>query len=76
MTRSALIEQLVNTSGDMSVGHEERRSNTACSKGCSDIPIFGGDCEEYEDWYKDLLELRVLPVRKIPHPLEQFGPRS
>ena len=49
MTRLALIEQLVNTSGAMSVGHEERRSNTACSKGCSDIPIFGGDCEEYED---------------------------
>ena len=41
MTRSALISQLVNTSGAMSVGRETRRSNIACSKGCSDIPIFG-----------------------------------
>ena len=44
-----LVEQLVNTSGALSEGRETRRSNIACSKGCSDIPMFGGECEEYED---------------------------
>ena len=40
LTRLALIEQLVNASGAVSEGRESRGSNTACSKGCSDIPIF------------------------------------
>ena len=40
LTRLALIEQLVNASGALSEGRESRGSNTACSKGCSDIPIF------------------------------------
>ena len=44
-----LVEQLVNTSGALSEGRETRRSNIACSKCCSDIPMFGGECEEYED---------------------------
>ena len=49
LTRLALIEQLVNTSGTLSEGRETRRSNTAWSKGCRDIPVFGGEYEEYED---------------------------
>ena len=44
-----LVEQLVNTSGVLSEGRETRRSNIACSKG-SDIPMFGGEGEEYKDW--------------------------
>ena len=50
LTRLALIEQLVNTSGNLSEGRETRRSNVAWSTGCSDIPILGGEYEEYEDW--------------------------
>ena len=50
MTRVVFIEQLVNTSGLLSEGPEARRSNIAWSKGCSDIPIFGGEYEEYEAW--------------------------
>ena len=49
LTRLALIEQLVNTSGNLSEGRETRRSNVAWSTGCSDIPILGGEYEEYED---------------------------
>ena len=37
-----LVDKLVNTSGALSEGRETRRSNIACSKGCSDIPMFGG----------------------------------
>ena len=40
LIRLALIEQLVNASGAVSEGRESRGSNTDCSKGCSDIPIF------------------------------------
>ena len=40
LTRVALIEQLVNTSGALSDGRETRRSNIAGLKGCSDIPFF------------------------------------
>ena len=40
VTRLALIGQLVNTCGALSEGRETRRSNTASSKGCSDIPMF------------------------------------
>ena len=70
-----LVEQLVNTSKALSEGRETRRSNTACSKGCSDIPMFGGECEEYEDWqYKVriFLELSVLSIRNIPHVSENL----
>ena len=49
LTRLALIEQLVNTSGTLSDGRETRRSTIAWSKGCSDPPIFGGEYEEYVD---------------------------
>ena len=64
-----LVDQLVNTSGALSEG---------CSKGCSDIPMFGGECEEYEDWqYKVriFLELSVPPVRNIPHVFGELTPR-
>ena len=44
LTRLALIEQLVDTSGALSEGRETRRSNIACWKGCSDIPIFLAQC--------------------------------
>ena len=50
LTRLALIEQLVNTSGVLSEGRETRRSNLARSNGCSDIPILGGEYEEYDGW--------------------------
>ena len=45
-----LVEQLVNTSGALSEGRETRLTDIACSKCCSDVPMFGGECEEYEDW--------------------------
>ena len=50
LTRMALIKQLVNTSGALGEGRETRRSKIAGSKGCSDITIFGGEYEDYEDW--------------------------
>ena len=53
--------QIVNTPGSLSAGHETRRPHIACSKGSSDIYIFGGDCQEYEDW-------QYNTVRKILHP--------
>ena len=40
--------------------------------------MFGGECEEYEDWQvqsQNLLELSVLPVRNIPHVLGELTPR-
>ena len=45
-----LIEQLISAGGAARGDQNVRRSNLACSKGCSDIPIFGGEYEEYEDW--------------------------
>ena len=45
LTKLALIEQLVNTSRALSEGRETRRSKIVGSKGCSDIPIFGGEYE-------------------------------
>ena len=50
LTRLALNEQLVNTSGTLSEGRETQSANIAGSKGCDDTPIFGGEYEEYEDW--------------------------
>ena len=49
LTRLALIEQLVNTSGALIEGRATRRSNVAWSQGYSDIPKISGECEEYED---------------------------
>ena len=49
-TRLALTEQPVNTSGALTEGRETRRSNIAGSKSCSDIPIFGGEYKEHDDW--------------------------
>ena len=50
VTRLNLIEQLISAGGPTRGDRNVRRSNLACSKGCSDIPIFGGEYEEYEDW--------------------------
>ena len=50
VTRLNLIEQLISAGGATRGDRNVRRSNLACSKGCSDIPIFGGEYEEYEDW--------------------------
>ena len=49
-TRLALIEKLVNTSGPLTEGRETRHSNIAGSNGCSDLPTFGGEYEESDDW--------------------------
>ena len=49
-TRLALIEQLVNTNGPLTEGRETRRSNIAGSNGCSDLPTFGREYEEPDDW--------------------------
>ena len=80
-TRLALMEQLVNTSGALSEGCETRRSKIACSNGCCDIPIFGGEYEEYEDWqYKVRVflnsECSLFKTRYLEEHLERkFGAR-
>ena len=50
VTRLSLIEQLISAGGATRGDRNVRHSNLACSKGCSDIPIFGGEYEEYEEW--------------------------
>ena len=32
------------------MGRNVRRSNLSCSKRCSDVPVSGGEYEEYDDW--------------------------
>ena len=76
LTRLALIKQLVNTSRALSEGRETRRSKIAGSKGCSDdIPIFGGEYEDYEDWqYKVriLLSSECFLFARFPTILERL----
>ena len=50
LTRLTLIEELVNTSGTLRDARHDAVVPMAWSKACSDIPIFGGEYDEYEDW--------------------------
>ena len=50
LTRLTLIEELVNTSGTLRDARHDAVVPMAWSKACSDIPIFGGEHDEYEDW--------------------------
>ena len=77
LTRLALIEWLVNASGALSEGRESRRSNIACSKCCSDIPIFfRSEYEEYQNWqYKVriFLNSECSPIARFLTLLESSG---
>ena len=69
VTRLNLIEQLISAGGATGADRNVRRSHLACSKGCSDTPIFGGEYEEYEDW-------RVSTLHQVLHVPRRLGPRS
>ena len=80
LTRLALIEQLVNASGALSEGRESRRSNIACSKCCSDIPILSlvnmRSTKIGSDKVRIFLNSECSPNCKIPHVLGELRPRN
>ena len=75
-----LIGQVVSATGAFSAGRETRRSNIACSKRCSEVPIVDGDYEEYEDWKckmeEEFLDLRRRIGRQIHHGSGETGSLS